>query len=55
MDPKNRNSVESNLPENEITAMIELIELIKEKEIVVKACDKGAGIIILDGDKYFEA
>ena len=53
MDPKNRNSVESNLPENEITAMIELKELIKEKEIV--ACDKGAGIIILDGDKYIEA
>ena len=27
----------------------------KEKDIVIKACDKGAGIIILDYDKYVKA
>ena len=48
MDHRNRNNVPSNLPQSEILAMKELIKLQKEKTIVIKPCDKGAGIIILD-------
>ena len=55
MDHRNRNNVPSNLPQMEIQAMKELIKLQKEKTIVIKPCDKGAGIIILDYDMYMRA
>ena len=48
MDHRNRKNVKCNLPQDEILAMKELIKLQKDKIIVIKPCDKGAGIIILD-------
>ena len=42
-DPRNRNNIQSNLPNDEQQALKELIQLQKDKQIVVKACDKGAG------------
>ena len=55
MDPRNRNNEKCNLPVNEVQALKELISLQKERVIVIKACDKGSGIIILDFDKYLKA
>jgi hypothetical protein len=55
MNNRNRNKVPSNLPQMEIQAMKELIKLQKEKTILIKPCDKGAGIIILDYDMYMRA
>ena len=55
MDPRNRNHIESNLPTDEIEALKILIKLQKDKQIVVKACDKGAGIIILTYKEYMRA
>ena len=55
MDPQIRNRISCNLPEEERSALKELILLIKEQKIVIKPCDKGAGIIILDYDEYLEA
>ena len=55
MDPKNRIKVTSNLPTGEIEALKMLIQLQKNMEIVIKPCDKGAGIIILDFKEYMKA
>ena len=55
MDHRNRNYVECNLPQDEIQALKELIQLQKEKVIVIKPCDKGAGMIILDYPVYMRA
>ena len=55
LDPKNRNKEESNLPPNEIKALDQLIQLIKERKLVIKTNDKGAGIMLMDFDKYVEA
>ena len=55
MDHKNRKHVKCNLPEAEIKALKELIRLQKERKIVIKKCDKGAGIIILNFDIYIQA
>ena len=55
MDHRNRNNVKCNLPQDEILAMKELIKLQKDKIIVIKPCDKGAGIIILDYLVYMRA
>ena len=55
MDPLNRNKVEPNLPPGEIEALKELVNLIKARKIVIKACDKGAGIMILDFEEYLRA
>ena len=55
MDHRNRNNVKCNLPQDEIQAMKELIRLQKEKIIVIKPCDKGAGIILLDYTVYMRA
>ena len=55
MDPRNRNRVDSNLPEDEIKALKELIKLQREPKIVIKACDKGAGIIILNFEDFLKA
>ena len=54
-DPKNRNKEECNLPVDEINALKQLIQLQKDKIIVIKACDKGAGIIILNYNRYMQA
>ena len=42
-DPRNRISEKSNLPPEEEQALRELRKLQKDKQIVIKACDKGAG------------
>ena len=55
MDPKNRNKVQCNITPEEIKALLGLIKLQKEQKIVIKKCDKGAGIIILDFKAYIEA
>ena len=55
MDHKNRNDVPCNLPQDEVKALRELIKLQKEKIIVIKPCDKGAGIMILDYLVYMRA
>ena len=54
-DPANRNVVRPNLPAAEKKALEELIRLQKTKQIVIKPCDKGAGIIILDYEQYIRA
>ena len=55
MDHKNRNDVPCNAPQDEVKALRELIKLQKEKIIVIKPCDKGAGIMILDYLVYMRA
>ena len=40
---------------NEIEALKELIKRQKNKEIVIKPCDKGAGMIILDYPTYMKS
>ena len=45
-DPRNRNSKECNLPIEEINALKELIKMQRDRKIVIKPCDKGAGILI---------
>ena len=55
VDPKNRNKVESNIPDDEKEALKELIRLQRERKITIKPCDKGAGIIILNFDDYLKA
>lgn len=42
MDPKNRHIVKSNITEDEKEALKMLIQLQKERKIVIKPCDKGA-------------
>ena len=54
-DHKNRNSAQCNLPQNEMDALLKLQTLQKERQIVIRACDKGAGVIILDFDEYLKA
>ena len=50
MDPLNRKKVSPNLNSDEYNALLELSKLQKERQIVIKQCDKGAGIIILNHD-----
>ena len=54
-DPKNRNKAGCNIPKELIVALKELIKLQKDKTIIIKKCDKGAGIIILDNEEYIRA
>ena len=54
-DPMNRNKTQPNLPNNSLLAMKELINLQKQCEIIIKRCDKGAGIILLDFKEYIHA
>ena len=54
-DPANRNIARPNLPAVEKRALEVLINLQKTKQIVIKPCDKGAGIIILDYEEYVRA
>ena len=55
MDPKNRNKEECNLPVEEIGALKELIKLQRERLIMIKPCDKGAGIMILNFNDYMKS
>ena len=55
LDPRNRNSIKCNLPVEEVAALKELIRLQRERIIVIKPCDKGAGILILDFEEYMKA
>ena len=55
MTLKTEKNIQGNLPMDEIVALKELIKLQKDREIVIKACDKGAGIMILDFKQYMEA
>ena len=43
-DPKNRNKVKCNLPDNELKAILKLVQLQRGRQIIIKVCDKGAGI-----------
>ena len=54
-DPLNRNSETSNIPVEKINALNQLIQLQKERQIVIKACDKGAGVMILDFKNYMKS
>ena len=54
-DPKNRRKVPSNLTYEEKEALNTLVKLQKNREIVIKPCDKGAGIIILNFEDYLKA
>ena len=53
-DPRNRNAVPCNLPDDEMNALKEINKLQRERQIVVKACDKGAGVIILNFKDYMK-
>ena len=55
IDPKNRNEEKCNLPEEEIKALSELINLQKERKAVIKACDKGSGLIVLNFEDYLKS
>ena len=55
MDPHNRNKVKSNISQEETEALKQLVKLQRERQIVIKPCDKGAGIIILDFEEYRRA
>ena len=54
-DYQNRNSANCNLPVNEMDALLKLQKLQKERQIVIRACDKGAGVIVLDFNEYLKA
>ena len=55
MDPQNRNKEECNIPKDELEAMKHLIKLQKERKIIIKQCDKGAGIIIHNFKDYVKS
>ena len=55
MDPRNRNNVKCNLPPDELQALKELVWLQKERKIIIKPCDKGAGLMILNFNDYMQA
>ena len=47
--------VECNLPKEGMQTLKELVKLEREMQIVIKQCDKGAGIMIIDFDDYIKA
>ena len=55
LDYRNRNPTSCNISPEEIEALSELISLQRQRQIIIKACDKGAGIMILDFDTYLKA
>lgn len=55
MDPRNRNDFKCNLTVEELNALKEVVKLEKDRRIVIKPNDKGAGSMIIDFDKYLEA
>ena len=54
-DPLNRNERHPNLPPGELKALNELIKLQRNRNICIKPCDKGAGIIILKFEDYLDS
>ena len=54
-DPKNRNEEKCNLPKSELEALKLLIELQKQRKIIIKQCDKGAGIMLFNFKDYMKA
>ena len=54
-DIKGFNKTRPNLPPQEQKALHQLVNLQRERKIVIKPCDKVAGIIILDFDAYIES
>ena len=55
MDPKSRNKIKSNLPEEEKEALKNLIKLQQDRVIVIKKSDKGSGITIVDFNQYMKS
>ena len=55
MDPRNGNTEQGNLSMEEIAALKELIRLQKQRIIIIKAADKGAGIAILNLTDYMKS
>ena len=55
VDPKNRNKVDCNLPKEELAALKELVKLERERKIVIKQCEKGAGIMVMGFEDYMKA
>ena len=55
MDSRNRNKEECNLPVEEIQALKDLIKLQSNRIIIIKPCDKGAGIMILNLNSYMKS
>ena len=53
-DPRNRNQALPNISDDEMEAMKQLIQLQRERKIVVKAYDKGAGIIVINFVDYMQ-
>ena len=53
--PLNRKKVSPNLTNNEFKALTDIVKLQKERKIVIKQCDKGAGVIILDHAEYLRS
>ncbi len=49
------NRIRPNVPKEELEALNELTKLQKECKIIIKPCDKGAGIIVCDFEKYVKA
>jgi hypothetical protein len=49
------NKVRPNIPKEESEALDQLIKLQKECQIVIKPCDKGAGIIICNYNDYISS
>ena len=54
IDPLGRKCVKSNLSKEENDALNELVKLQKERKIIIKPCDKGVGLIILDFNEYIK-
>ena len=55
IDPRNRNYAQFNLPQEELQALKELQQLQKERKVVIRACYKGAGIIVLNFEDYVKS
>ena len=54
LHPKNCNKEKCNLSLEEIEAIKILIKLQRERKIIIKPCDKGAGLIILNFNDYLK-
>ena len=55
MDPKNRNKYKCNIPDDKLKALKDLVTMQRTGQIVMKPCDKGAGIMILNHKYYVTA
>ena len=55
IDPKDRKKAHRNIPKELMEALLQLTKIQKDREIVIKRCDKGAGVIILNFKEYISA